>query len=145
MHILDLKNGSVVAYFSMEVGIEPSIPTYSGGLGILAGDTLRSGADLKVPMVGISLLHRKGYFNQSLDKRGNQDENPVTWRPEDSLESVSEQVSIQIEGRKVRIRAWRYPLRGISGHLLAHIFSRYRHRGERPRRQGAYQPPLRWR
>ena len=58
---------SRVAYFSMEVALSPAMPTYSGGLGILAGDTLRSAADLGVPMVAVSLLHRKGYFRQRLD------------------------------------------------------------------------------
>jgi starch phosphorylase len=54
----------VVAYFSMEIALEEGMPTYSGGLGVLAGDTIRSAADLKVPMAGVSLLHRKGYFYQ---------------------------------------------------------------------------------
>lgn len=51
----------------MEIALEPAMPTYSGGLGVLAGDTIRSAADLKVPMVAMTLLHRKGYFNQKLD------------------------------------------------------------------------------
>ena len=58
---------SVVAYFSMEVGMRAFVPTYSGGLGVLAGDTLRAAADLCLPIVGVTLLHRKGYFRQSLD------------------------------------------------------------------------------
>jgi starch phosphorylase len=52
-----------VAYFSMEIGLVAGMPTYAGGLGVLAGDTLRSAADLGVPMVGVTLLHRKGYFH----------------------------------------------------------------------------------
>ena len=59
-----------VAYFSMEVGIKASIPTYSGGLGVLAGDILKSNADLGVPIVGMTLLYQKGYFNQSLNGEG---------------------------------------------------------------------------
>jgi len=66
------SNSAKVAYFSMEIGLEPLIPTYSGGLGALAGDSLRSAADLGVPMVGVTLVHRKGYFRQQLDARGNQ-------------------------------------------------------------------------
>jgi starch phosphorylase len=66
-----------VAYFSMEVAVDPAIPTYNGGLGILAGDTLRAAADLSVPMIGMTLLYRKGYFRQHLDERGNQTEIPV--------------------------------------------------------------------
>jgi starch phosphorylase len=61
-----------IAYFSMEVGLDSAIPTYSGGLGVLAGDTLRAAADLGLPMVGITLLHRRGYFRQRLDAAGNQ-------------------------------------------------------------------------
>ena len=59
-----------IAYFSMEIGLETGMPTYSGGLGILAGDTLRSAADLKVPLVAVTLLHRKGYFYQKPEKDG---------------------------------------------------------------------------
>lgn len=59
---------STIAYFSMEVGLDPSMPTYAGGLGILAGDSLRTAADLGIPMVGITLLYHKGYFRQHLDK-----------------------------------------------------------------------------
>ena len=64
------------AYFSMEIALEAAIPNYSGGLGILAGDTLRSAADAGLPAVGITLLHRKGYFEQHLDSVGNQTESP---------------------------------------------------------------------
>ena len=71
-----------VAYFSMEVGLHPDMPTYSGGLGILAGDTLKAAADLGVPMIGITLLHRKGYFRQHLDSKGIQSEEPAAWEPE---------------------------------------------------------------
>ena len=71
-----------IAYFSMEICLEQQIPTYSGGLGVLAGDTLRSAADMRVPMVGVTLLHRHGYFTQSLDANGTQTESPVSWRPE---------------------------------------------------------------
>ena len=59
-----------VAYFSMEIALEPDMPTYSGGLGVLAGDTLRSAADLGLPVVGVTLAHRKGYFRQRLDREG---------------------------------------------------------------------------
>ena len=63
---------STVAYFSMEICLEQAIPTYSGGLGVLAGDTLRSAADLRLPMVAVTLAHRLGYFNQRLDTEGSQ-------------------------------------------------------------------------
>ncbi len=107
-----------VAYFSMEIALESSVPTYAGGLGVLAGDTLRSGADLGVPMLGVTLLHRKGYFEQRLDGQGNQTELPATWHPEDVLEPTKARTSVTIEGRKVKLRAWRYVIRGIGGHTV---------------------------
>ncbi|HEY8175199.1 MAG TPA: alpha-glucan family phosphorylase [Gemmatimonadaceae bacterium] len=105
-----------IAYFSMEICLDQAIPTYSGGLGVLAGDTLRSAADLKLPMVGVTLLHRKGYFRQHLDAEGNQTEAPVEWRPEDMLQELPERASVTIEGRDVHVRAWRYAIRGVTGH-----------------------------
>src|SRR5581483_2717638 len=108
----------VVAYFSMEVGLEPDLPTYSGGLGVLAGDTLRAAADLGVPMVGVTLAHRKGYFRQHLDARGDQSESPAPWAPESRLEPVPAQVTVAVEGRPVRVRGWRYPVRGRTGHVV---------------------------
>jgi len=105
-----------VAYFSMEIALSPAIPTYSGGLGVLAGDTLRSAADLGVPVVGVTLLHRKGYFEQHIDAQGLQHEQPVMWKPEETLEKVDATASVQIEGRTVQIRAWRYTVRGVNGH-----------------------------
>ena len=109
-------NQSEVAYFSMEIALEPAIPTYSGGLGVLAGDTLRSAADLGVPMAAITLVHRRGYFRQRLDARGNQFEEDAQWKPEGFLEESSARVSVEIEGREVHVRAWKYSIRGISGH-----------------------------
>ena len=94
---------TTVAYFSMEIALDTAIPTYSGGLGVLAGDTLRSAADLALPLVGISLLHRKGYFEQHLDGAGNQSESAVQWNPEQVLEAVDATASVQIEGRTVRL------------------------------------------
>ena len=109
---------TTVAYFSMEIALDTAIPTYSGGLGVLAGDTLRSAADLALPLVGISLLHRKGYFEQHLDAAGNQSESPVQWNPEQVLEPVDATASVQIEGRTVHVRAWKYLVRGVTGHEI---------------------------
>jgi glycogen phosphorylase len=107
-----------VAYFSMEICLEQAIPTYSGGLGVLAGDTLRSAADLGVPMVAVTLLHRKGYFEQHLDASGQQTETPVHWNPEAVLEPVDARATVTLEGREVHVRAWRYDVRGIHGHVV---------------------------
>lgn len=111
-----------VAYFSMEVGLDPAIPTYSGGLGILAGDTLRAAADAGVPMVGITLLHRKGYFRQHLDSHGNQSESLFEWSPEEFLEPIQAHTSVTIEGQKVDLQAWRYLIRGVGGHTVPVYF-----------------------
>lgn len=105
-----------IAYFSMDVAFDSDIPTYSGGLGILAGDMLRSAADLEVPMVAVSLLHRKGYFDQRLDPRGNQLESPSQWSPENRLEALPARVTVSLEDRIVTVRAWRYVFCGITGH-----------------------------
>ncbi|GAC1657801.1 MAG: alpha-glucan family phosphorylase [Gemmatimonadaceae bacterium] len=107
-----------VAYFSMEIALHPSIPTYSGGLGVLAGDTLRSAADLGVDLVAVTLLYRKGYFRQTIDGAGNQHESPVDWRPEEHMEPLDVRVSIDIEGREVKVRPWRYTVRGVTGHQV---------------------------
>lgn len=107
-----------IAYMSMEIALEPEIPTYSGGLGVLAGDTLRSAADLEVPMVAVTLAYRKGYFRQRLDRSGNQTEEPDPWEPARSLTPVPVRISVEIEGRPVKVGAWRYDVRGISGHRV---------------------------
>ena len=116
------KARSAIAYFSMEVGIDPRVPTYSGGLGILAGDTIRAAADMKVPMVAVSLLHRKGYFYQRLDASGWQTEEPVAWVPEDFLMELPGRATVQIEGRQVQIRAWVSEVTGASGFLVLVYF-----------------------
>lgn len=107
-----------VAYFSMEIALDPAIPTYSGGLGVLAGDMLRSAADLELPMAGITLAYRKGYFRQKLDARGQQTEEPDAWQPELHLGKTEGTARIQIEGRDVHLRAWRYDVSGSSGRTV---------------------------
>ncbi len=99
----------------MEIGLNPAMPTYSGGLGVLAGDTIRSAADLKVPMVAVTLLHRKGYFRQKLDASGWQTEEPVEWPIESYLEEIPKKTFVTIEGRAVQLRAWRYEVKGVGG------------------------------
>jgi len=102
----------------MEIALEPDIPTYSGGLGILAGDTLRSAADLGVPLVAVTLAYRKGYFRQILDSAGNQFEQPQEWDPETQITEVKQRVAVEIEGRQVFIRAWKYTITGITGEIV---------------------------
>jgi len=104
-----------IAYFSMEVGLESDMPTYSGGLGVLAGDTIRSAAELSVPMVAVTLLHREGYFYQKLDPNGLQTEEPVKWVIEDFLEPLDQTVIVDLEGRQVKLKAWKFEVSGSGG------------------------------
>jgi starch phosphorylase len=99
----------------MEIALDPGMPTYSGGLGVLAGDTLKSGADLRVPMVAVSLLHRKGYFSQRIDEQGRQREEPEEWNVDDHVRELPQRVVVLIEGRPVQVRAWEYVVRGVGG------------------------------
>jgi len=111
-----------IAYFSMEIGLNQDIPTYSGGLGILAGDILKSSADLGVPMVGVTLLYKKGYFAQRINGEGRQTEQPVEWDPSDFLTQLPNRVTIDMHGRSVTIGVWAYMLNGESGHPLPIFF-----------------------
>lgn len=104
-----------IAYFSMEIGLDAAMPTYSGGLGVLAGDTLRSAADLCIPLVAVTLLYRKGYFYQRLDPSGWQREEPALWVVEDFFSELPESVSVQLEGREVKLRAWTRNVVGQDG------------------------------
>ena len=104
-----------VAYFSMEIALRSEIPTYSGGLGVLAGDTLRSAADLEIPLVGVTLVSREGYFRQSIDAAGRQIEQPEPWKPEAWAETLPAKVSVTIDGRAVWIGGWLYVVEGIGG------------------------------
>ncbi len=111
-----------IAYFSMEIGIDEHIPTYSGGLGILAGDTLKSCADLNVPIVGVTLLSEKGYFYQEIDPDGNQIELPYNFNINDFLKPLPSKTEVTIEGRPVNIRIWYYLVQGINGYIVPIFF-----------------------
>jgi starch phosphorylase len=101
----------------MEIGLDSRMPTYSGGLGVLAGDTIRSAADLRVPMLAVTLLHRKGYFTQKIND-GWQTEKPAAWKVEDFLKEMPSRISVPLEGRTVRVRAWRYEVNGVDGYTV---------------------------
>jgi starch phosphorylase len=111
-----------IAYFSMEIGLKPEIPTYSGGLGVLAGDMLKSLADMRMPAIAVTLLYRKGYFFQKIDENGIQTEEPYDWNPLDELKLLPESVSLKIGLNEVRIQAWQYDLKGQDGFELPVIF-----------------------
>jgi starch phosphorylase len=107
-----------IAYFSMEIALELEMPTYCGGLGLLAGDMLRAAADGQLPLVGVSLLHRKGYFCQKLDQQGTQSEQPCEWTVERFVKECQARVIVKIEDRAVHVRAWQYEVKGNKGGIV---------------------------
>jgi starch phosphorylase len=107
-----------IAYFSMEIALRKDLPTYSGGLGMLAGDTLRSAADTGASMVAISLVHRHGYFQQHLDPAGDQTESDVVWSPETTLPAAPTTITLTLQGRDITLRAWRFDVVGVTGHVI---------------------------
>ncbi len=112
----------VIAYFSMEIGLSVDIPTYSGGLGILAGDTIKAAADLKLPMVAITLASRKGYFRQSINGQGWQQEAPSEWSPEKILELMPVKALVSIENRDVKVQAWLKRVKSPAGGEVPVLF-----------------------
>jgi starch phosphorylase len=117
-HKSSFLEGPRIAYFSMEVGLKNEMPTYSGGLGVLAGDTIRSSADLRIPLVAITLLSRRGYLRQKITDLGDQLEYPEDWEPSKFLRLLPELVNVRIEGREVKIRSWIYDHRSPNGGLV---------------------------
>jgi starch phosphorylase len=111
-----------IAYFSMEIGIDENIPAYSGGLGILAGDTIKSCADLNVPVVGVTLLSENGYFYQKIDDNGNQIELPIRFDVASYLKLLPTIARVNIENRDVKIRAWYYKVKGVGGYIIPVFF-----------------------
>ena len=114
--------GQKIAYFSMEVGLTSEIPTYAGGLGTLAGDAIRSSADLKLPLIAITLISKRNYFKQSLDQNGRQSEQPREWNPEKFMTLLPNEVYVQIEGRTVKVRAWLYKYQSVTGGCVPVLF-----------------------
>ncbi|MCL4513383.1 MAG: alpha-glucan family phosphorylase [Candidatus Eremiobacteraeota bacterium] len=104
-----------IAYFSMEIALDEKIPTYSGGLGILAGDMIRAAAEKKLPLLAVTLIHRMGYFHQELNLYGKQIEKPEPWVVEAYLKEEEPVISVFIEGRQVNLKAWKYEAVGAEG------------------------------
>jgi glycogen phosphorylase len=119
---IELTKEQKIAYFSMEIGIQNDIPTYSGGLGVLAGDTIRTSADLKLPMVAVTLLTKKGYFMQKLDEKGKQTEQPVIWDPSKYMRLLPAKVPVQIEGHEVMVQAWQYNVESLTHGCIPMFF-----------------------
>jgi starch phosphorylase len=117
-----LTNEPKIAYFTMEIGLREEIPTYSGGLGILAGDAVRSAADLELPFVAVTLLNHKGYFKQELTKTGRQIEHPVNWNPKKFLKPLPITTEVHIRGRRVLIKPWLYTVKSVTGGTVHILF-----------------------
>jgi len=113
---------SRIAYFSMEIGIKSEVPTYSGGLGVLAGDTIRSSADLRIPLVAVTLVSRKGYLKQKITEDGEQLEYPDEWDPSKYMTLLSPTVDVPIADRKVKVRAWLYEHQSVTGGVVPILF-----------------------
>ena len=111
--------GALIAYFSMEFGIEPQLPIYSGGLGVLAGDHLKAAAELGIPLVGVGLLYRGGYFRQGIDDAGRQTEAYERLDPE-TVGLVREPVTVDVElgDDVVSANVWRKDLGSVPLYLL---------------------------
>ena len=116
------KEGQKIAYFSMEIGLFSDIPTYSGGLGVLAGDTIRSSADISVELVAVTLVSRKGYFKQIITPDGEQKEEPDEWDPSKRMGLLPQTVNVRIEGRNVAVKAWMYDYQSPTGGLVSILF-----------------------
>jgi len=114
--------GQKIAYFSMEVGLTNEIPTYAGGLGTLAGDAIRSAADLKVPLVAVTLISKRNYFRQKLDAYGRQTEQANEWYPEKLMIQLPNEVTVQIQGRTVKVKAWLYKYKSLTGGVVPVLF-----------------------
>src|SRR4030065_2682233 len=120
--LLILTKEPKIAYFSMEIGVQNNIPTHSGGLGVLAGDTIRSGADLNLPMIAVTLLCRKGYFLQEIDESGRQTEQPYEWEPSKYMQLLPYKATVQIEGREVYVQAWKDNVKSLTSGSIPVFF-----------------------
>jgi starch phosphorylase len=123
---------ATIAYFSMEIGLDDELPTYAGGLGVLAGDTIRAAADLDLPLVAVTLLHRQGYLRQTLDAERGQSDAPTEWPVDRVLRLEPARCSVTIEGREVVLRAWRRDVGGATGGVVSVYFLDADHDGNDP-------------
>ena len=121
-HMRGFLEGNRIAYFSMEIGIESDMPTYSGGLGVLAGDTIRSSADLRIPLIGVTLVSRKGYLRQKITAGGDQLDYPEEWEPSRFMRLLPEKIEVSVEGRRVKVRSWIYDYQSPAGGLVPVLF-----------------------
>jgi starch phosphorylase len=117
-----LIEGSKIAYFSMEIGVKSEVPTYSGGLGVLAGDVIRSSADLRIPLIAVALVSRKGYLIQKITPDGTQLEYPDEWEPSKFMRLLPANATLKIGGRNVKVGAWVYDQESLTGGIVPVLF-----------------------
>tara|TARA_Y100001958_G_C21228675_1_gene554182 strand:+ start:559 stop:2208 length:1650 start_codon:yes stop_codon:yes gene_type:complete len=112
----------VVGYFTAEIGLWSELHTYSGGLGVLAGDHVKSAADANIPLVGVTLLYRKGYGRQHLDGDGIQTETYRDLDPAQHLQDTGMDISLPLDGGELWAKVWRADITGVSGHVVPVYF-----------------------
>ena len=112
----------VVGYFTAEIGLWSELHTYSGGLGVLAGDHVKSAADAGLPLVGVTLLYREGYGRQHLDKDGIQTETYAEIDPANHLVDTGMDISLPLDGTDLVARVWKAEITGIGGHVVPVYF-----------------------
>ena len=112
----------VVGYFTAEIGLWSELHTYSGGLGVLAGDHVKSAADAEIPLVGVTLVYRKGYGRQHLDKDGVQTETYRDLDPAKHMQDTGMEISLPLDGGELWAKVWRAEITGVSGHVVPVYF-----------------------
>ena len=111
-----------IAYFSAEIGISASLPTYSGGLGVLAGDHLKGAADAGLSICGITLLYKEGYFKQRVSRSGKQTESYPRFEPFPMLEKLPVKFTLRLRERDVWVQVYRHIYKGINGNNISIFF-----------------------
>ena len=112
-----------IAYLSAEVGFESRLHTYSGGLGVLAGDHIKSAADAGLDLVGCTLLYREGYGRQQLDAQGNQSETYGEIDPQEFLTDTGVEISLPLDGTTLHSKIWLYRIKGLSTYFLCLLYT----------------------
>jgi starch phosphorylase len=115
-------NGPKIAYFSMEIGVDSKVPTYSGGLGVLAGDVIRSAADLRLPIIAVTLVSKRGYLKQKITPNGKQLEYPDEWEPPKFMKLLPQTANVRICERPVTVGAWVYEQKSMTGGTIPALF-----------------------
>lgn len=113
---------SAIGYFTAEIGLWSDLHTYSGGLGVLAGDHVKSAADAEIPLIGVTLLYREGYSRQHLDSDGVQSETYPVLDPSEFLEETAITIEIPLDNQTIYARVWRANIVGQTGHKVPVYF-----------------------